>query len=144
MQSTANGVRLFNIPRGNQIRSMILKTGVRATAAASGNTVYATLTESALTNIRFFRGLNRVIRDWNSMRDIAQDSIARYAGVTPFGHALIDMCPNGVDDELLDLRAAVSGPTGDVDTFLQADVLTASNQMATLIYEEWRHRPTVF
>lgn len=134
--------RLFNIPRGNMIRGIMLKTGVRATTGVgAGNLPYLTLSDDIVNQLRLYRGINKIVRDYNSMRDVKNDINFAYAVDSPTGYALIDFVENGEDQELFDLRSAVAGPTGDVDTYLQANTVGASNQTATVIYEEWRGRP---
>lgn len=140
--TTANQARLFNIPRGNMIRGILLKTGVKATTGVgSGNLPFATLSDTVLANVRIFRGINKIVRDYNSFRDIKNDCVFAYAFNPAEGYALIDFVENGEDQEIFDLRSAVSGPTGDVDTYIAADVTGVANQVATVVYEEWRHRP---
>lgn len=142
LTSTGVATRLFNVPRGNMIRSILLKTGVKATTSVgSGNLPFATLNNNVLTNVRLFRGINKIVRDYNSFRDINNNQDQSYAFSPPAGYALIDFVQNGEDQEIFDLRSAVAGPTGDVDTFIAADVTGVSNQVATVLYEEWRHRP---
>ncbi len=138
MTTTSTGVRLFNLPRGHRLRSIMLKAGVKA-ATSSGNDAFLSTSDTALGNIKVFRGLNKSIRDYMDVRDIQQEIISRYAIRAPIGHGLIDFVPFGMDEEVLDLRGLVAGATGDVDCFIQADVAGAASQGAVAVWEEWRH-----
>jgi hypothetical protein len=134
--------RLFDIPRGHRIRSILLKTGVRATVTA-GNNAYLTLSDTILTNLDVFRGINRVNRNYFSMFDLKENTGMRY-GLNPnTGYGLIDWAPNGVDMEVLDTRGLVAGPTGDVDVFIRADIAGAVSQGAVAVFEEWRQAPVI-
>lgn len=134
--------RLFDIPRGYRVRSILMKSGVRATVTA-GNNAYLTLSDTILTNIDVFRGLNRINRNYFSMFDLKEDTGKRY-GLNPnVGFGLIDWSVNGVDMEVLDTRGLVAGPTGDVDVFLRADITGAANQGAVALFEEWRQAPVM-
>lgn len=133
--------RLFNVPRGHRMRSILLKVGVKATTT-SGYNAFLTLSHDALSNIRVLRGTNKVIRQYINQYDIAEETGMDYAVRANTGFGLIDFAPHGLEDELLDLRSLIAGPTGDVDTFIEADVAAAAGQAAVAIYEEWRGFPT--
>lgn len=143
MTTTATGVRLWDIPRGFDIRSIMLRSGTKATDATSGNNTFATQTEF-LNDIRVNMGLGRYIRrymDFNAIHcDVAQ-SYNLPGRIT--GAGLIDWAQYGSLSELLNTRALVSGPTGNVDLYLQADVTGASNQALVAVLEEVRYKPVM-
>lgn len=141
--TTQTGARVWDIPRGFDVRGVLLKTGTKATTATAGNNTYATLTEY-LTDLRVNMGLGKYIRrylDFNAaFADVAQ-SYNLPARVT--GAALIDFAQYGNPGEVLNTRALISGPTGNVDLYLQADVTGAAAQSMVATLEEWRYRPIV-
>lgn len=141
MTTTANQIRLFDIPRGHRLRHILLKTGVNHTGVSTGNQAYATLSNTILTDLRINRGLNKINRQYFNMFDLRNEADVFHAFAMPDGYGLFEWVPDGWDGEVLDARNLVSGPTGDVDLNLQADVAGASDQRATAIYEEWRHAP---
>ena len=138
LTTSANAVRLFNLPRGYFIRSMLLKTGVKDTGVTAGNDAYLTLTDTALAEVKLYRGINRAIRHWPLFQTMCDDCEHAY-GIRPTdGYKLIEFAPNKYDGEILDARGLVAGPTGDVDLALKADVTGAANKAALALYEEWR------
>lgn len=143
MTTSATGVRLWDIPRGFDIRKVMLKTGTKATNVTAGNNSFATLTEF-LSEIRINQGLGKYIRrylDSNAVyADMAQsyNLPARVTGMTP-----IDFAQYGNMGEMLPTRNLISGPNGNVDLYLQADVTGAANQALVAILEEVRFKPIV-
>lgn len=143
MSTSSTRARVWDIPRGFDIRSILLKSGTRATNTTAGNNSYATYTDF-LTEVKVNRGLGRYIRYWpdgNTIHaDVAQsyNIAARVAGID-----LIDFAPNGNPSELLDTSSLIAGPSGNVDLYLEADIAGAANQAATFLLEEWRFRPFV-
>jgi hypothetical protein len=141
--TTASGVRLFDVPRGFDIRSVMLKTGVKDTAVSAGNNAFSAWTDF-LADMRFNVGLGKYIRrylDGNAnYADLATsyNLSSRIAGVNVF-----DFCQNGVLSDALNTRPLIGGPTGNVDVYLSADVTGASNQAIVAIIEEVRYRPLV-
>jgi hypothetical protein len=131
---------LFNIPRGNRLRAILLKTGVKA-AVTAGNNAFLTVSDYIVNNLLVMRGTNKLIRRYNDMFDLAAETREAYAIQPDTGRGLIDFCEHGVEDEIFDLRSMVAGPTGDVDTFLQGDVIGAAGQAAVVVWEEWRGFP---
>lgn len=141
MTTTATDVRLFNIPRGNRIRAMLLKSGTKATGVTAGNNSYATHVNTALDEIVIYRGINRINRHYRSYEQLMEETVPRYGYRPPDGYGLIDWAANGLDREVLDARGLIAGPTGDVDLYLGADVTGAANKAALALYEEWRGFP---
>jgi hypothetical protein len=143
MTATAANVRLsnMNIPRGNRVRAILLKTGVNGTAVTAGNTAYVTLSNIILTNIKPFRGTNKVTRFYADYFQLQEDSRNAYSIAPSVGYGLLDYAQNQTVHESLDLTGAAAGPSGDVDVFLQADVTGAANQRLTALWEEIRGIP---
>lgn len=139
----ANNSRMFNIPRGYLIRSILLKTGVKATTVSGGNNAYSTLSNTILTNVKVFQGANKLIRWWPTIFGLQEEAGVKYGGSTDTGYGLIDFAMNGDYTESLNTVASVAGATGDVDTFVQADIAGASNQGALALYEELRYAPSL-
>lgn len=138
---TVTGSRLFNIPRGNKIRSILMKTGVKATTASSGNNVYDSLSDDIFTNVKVYRGLNNAIRNFVDFREPKIESHMRYQLYPPDGHGLIDFVLNGRLSEVFDTVGLIAGPSGDTDCFVAADVAGAANQAAIFVVQEIRGVP---
>lgn len=136
------GSRLFTLPRGYMLRSILVKTGAKATVTA-GNNAYSTLTDNALHNIRIYRGINKLVREFVSPSMLKEETGMRY-GLTPnTGYNLIDFVQHGTDQELFNTSSLVAGPTGDVDCYLQADITAGAGQAALMAVEEWRNQPVM-
>lgn len=130
-------VRISDINRGGRFRAILLKTGVNATGVTSGNQAYASLSDSILTNIKVMRGTNRDVynvKDFQTAR--AHDLLMRGGSAADTGYLMIDWVKHGSFAELFDATGLISGPSGDIDFFLKADVTTVSNAQATLICQE--------
>lgn len=141
--TSANGVRLFDVPRGFDIRAIYLKTGTKSTSTTSGNNAFATFSDF-LTDLRFNVGLGKYIRrylDGNAnYADLATayNLPSRVTGVNFF-----DFAEFGAISDALNTRPFLAGPTGNVDTYISADVSGASNQAAIFGVEEIRYRPVM-
>lgn len=137
--------RVFDIPRGNRIRSLMFKTGVLSTATSSGNTAFSTLSNTILSQIYAYRGTNKLFRRYNLYTDIQQEVAASFGlgrGYTP-GYALMEFAKNGNLQEVFDATGLIIGDTGNIDCFIQADISAAANQAAVMIVEELRGKPVV-
>jgi hypothetical protein len=159
MTTTANGTRLFNVPKGNRLRNVMLKTGVKA-VTTPGCDAFLTVSDFILTNIRMNRGLNKPIRQYNDfftahaeevyLKHLSQAGAAGAAAapavIYPLtnGYMLMDWCPKGSLDDILDLRGLVAGATGDVDTYIDANVVGAAGQAAVAVWEEIRGYPMFY
>ncbi|MEM2014203.1 MAG: hypothetical protein QXJ16_01930, partial [Desulfurococcaceae archaeon] len=144
MTTTATGVRLVELPRGGYLSRIYIKTGVRATGTTAGNNAYSTLSNSILTNIRVYRGLNNPVRYYANFQQAQFDAALGVSlSLPPTGIAVIDFVRNGLLGEAFDARPLVAGPSGSVDFYLEADVTGASNQGAVIMYEEIRSLPLV-
>ena len=141
MTTTANEVRLWDIPRGFDVRSIMLKSGVKATNTTAGNNSFASLTDF-LSEIRVNLGLGKYVRrylDGNSnFADVATsyNLTQRYTGMN-----LIDWAQYGNLGEVLATRPLISGPTGNVELYLQANVTGNTSQALVAVMEEIRYRP---
>lgn len=141
--TTANETRIWDIPRGFDVRSVMLKSGTKATNVTAGNNSFATLTDF-LTEMRINLGLGKYIRrylDGNAnYADVAQsyNLPSRLTGLN-----LFDFAQYGNLGEVLDTRPLISGPTGNVELYLQANVSGAANQAVVAVMEEIRYRPVM-
>lgn len=141
-----NGLRLFNINRGYLVTAMLLKTGVKSTAVNPGENVYNTLTNTALNNIILNRGTGRQIRKWRTFYSAQQDAaISLLLAIQPdTGYALLTFTPDEFAGEALNTKQYITGPTGEIDVFLSADVTAqGSNAAEVLVTEELREAPFV-
>lgn len=143
MTTTASQVRFFDIPRGFDIRGLLIKTGTKSTGVSAGNNTYATLVDF-LTDLRVNVGLGKYVRRWldgnANYADIASNYnlTSRITGVN-----LIDFSQCGNIVTALQTRGLIAGPNGNVDTYLSADVAGAANQAAVIAVEEIRYRPVM-
>lgn len=136
-----NNSRLFNLLKGYRIRSMLLKTGTKSAAVSSGNNVYATLSNSIVTNMKVMQGINRPIRFFPDSFVLAEQTGNCY-GLTPtVGYGLLDFTERGHIWEALKTQGLVAGTSGDTDFFLQSDITGAASQAALLLTEELRQYP---
>jgi hypothetical protein len=141
LTTTATNQRLYNIPRGNKIRGLLLKTGTKSTDATAGIDVYDSYSDDILANVLIQRGLNKSIRiypDYRSMKYEIQQSYGMYPQT---GYALIDFAQRGRLAEALDTVGLVAGPSGDTDLYIQGDVTGAGNQAFLALVEELRGIP---
>jgi|FLYL01.1.fsa_nt_gi hypothetical protein len=148
MTTTAQSVRLHDIVRGNFVRALTLKTGIKKTGVTAGNNAYSTLSNTVLSNIRVFRGINSIVRDYPLYHDIREEDIiaaSMSGGSSNFrlasGYARIDWAKHGLLGESFDARPLVAGPTGQVDFYLAADVTGVNNQGLVVMTEEIRWAP---
>jgi hypothetical protein len=143
--SGGNQLRLFQIPTGNRIRSMLLKSGVLSTSTSQGNTAYASLSNTVFQNLYAYRGTNKLFRRWNFFTDIQEDVQEAYGdpNTTTAGYALMEFAPSGNLQEVFDATGLVVGGQGDIDCFTQADIVGAANQGAVQLVEELRGLPQV-
>lgn len=141
MTTTAPNVRIVDIPRGNFIRAIVMKTGVKSTTVTAGNSAYASLSDSILSEIKINRGLNRPVRYYPIQEQIRSEGViaSGYAGKA--GYNVVDFSPNGVLGEAFDARALVAGSTGQTDLYVAADVTGAANQAALFVWEEIQQLP---
>lgn len=138
--NSTNGARLFNPPKGYGIRSLLLKTGVKATTVTAGNDAYATLSDSILANIKLNLGLNRAIRFFPGFFTMAAEVAMAYGVQPSTGYGLIDFCKTGALDLALNTAPFLGGASGDTDFYISADTTATSNQAALLVTEELRYR----
>ena len=143
MTTTASQVRFFDIPRGFDIRGLLVKTGTKSSGVSAGNNTFATLTDF-LADLRVNVGLGKYIRRWLDGNGNYADLVSSYnlsSRIT--GTNLIDFCQNGGVSDALQTRGLIAGPNGNVDTYLSADVTGAANQAAVIAIEEIRYRPVM-
>lgn len=130
--------RLIAVPRGNFIRSILMKSGVKATGVTAGHNAYASLSNDILTNIIFQRGTNTQIRKYRDFYTL-QNEIELAYGLQAFtsGYALLDFARAGDITEVFNATGLIAGPTGDVDTAIVADVGAGNaNQACLFVFQE--------
>jgi hypothetical protein len=136
-----NNARLFNLLKGYQIRSMLLKVGTKSATVTAGNNSYVALNNTNIANIKVMQGINRPIRYYTDQYSLAEESGNCY-GLTPtVGYGLIDFCQRGHMWEALQTQGLVAGTSGDTDFFLQGDTTALAAQAALLVTEEIRQYP---
>ena len=142
MTTTATGVRLLDLPKGNFLRSLVLKIGTRATTVSSGNNAYATYADN-LAHIRIYRGLNTPIRWFVAPSHLRNIHALDHNIAIPVGIAPLDFARTGVLAESFSARDLVAGPSGSVDFYLEADVTGVANGALTVVFEEIRQLPVI-
>jgi hypothetical protein len=135
VETTAVQRRLLELPTGKFVRAITLKTGVRNTAVSSGNAAYASLSDTILSEIRVYRGLNNIVRYYPSYRLLKEEAAIMRSRRPATGYARIDFAGQGALGTSFDARALTAAATGRVDFYLAADVSGASNQGLVAIYE---------
>lgn len=141
--TTASQARIWDIPKGFDVRGILLKTGTKATNATAGNNTFATYADF-INDIRINMGLGKYIRRWLDSNAVQADLASAYnIGTRITGVAPLDFAQYGSPGEVLNTRPLVSGPTGNVDLYLSGDITGASNQAVVAVMEEWRYRPVV-
>ena len=141
--TTASQARIYDVPRGFDIRKIVVKTGTKATSTTAGNNAFATLSDF-VSDFRFNIGLGKYVRRYLTMQAMYADLALSYnlpADIA--GVHVLDFAGNGSITEALNTRQYISGPTGNVDVYLSADVAGASNQAIVVGVEELRYRPVV-
>lgn len=135
MAANQTDYRLMNLLTGHLLRSLLLKTGVKAVVTA-GNSAYASLSDTILGKTALNLGTNKQawsVSDFRTLKEFNADS----ARVMPdTGFALYDHAAEG------DLTTAFpEPPNADADFFLKADVTGAASQAALVAFEEIREFP---
>ena len=141
VSANAPNSRQYNIPRGNKIRSIYVKTGVRQTGQTAGLNPYATMSDDVFANIKIQRGLNKSIRFYPAQRSIKHETNEAYKIWPADGVQLIDFAKRGRLIESLDTVGLIAGPSGDTDVYLQADVTGGANFGSLFLVEEIRGMP---
>lgn len=140
-------LRLFNINRGYLITSLLLKTGIKSTAVNPGENVYNTLSSTALANILINRGTGRQIRKWRRFVTMQQDASLALQDFSPTfdaGYAPVLFTPDEYLGEALNTKQYITGPTGEIDVFISADVTAlGAGGAEVLVTEELREAPFV-
>lgn len=139
LTTSATAVRLVDIPRGNIMRSITMKTGVKQTVS-SGNNAFASVSDSIFSTIKINRGINRPVRVYSLFEQIRLENVLQSYYSTN-GTAVVDFARNGALSESFDARPLVAGPSGQVDFFIESDVTGAANQAAVFIWEELQSAP---
>lgn len=139
--ASTTAARMINIPKGYRMRSMLLKTGVKSTAVAAGMNAYNTLSNTILANLKIMRGLNKQVRFYADQFAAREDCAMAYSISPDTGFQLIDFAQHGSWHEALDLTGLAAGPSGDTDTYIQADTTGAANQGLMALWEELRGLP---
>lgn len=141
--TTATQTRLYDVPRGFDIRKLYVKTGVKATTTTAGNNAFSSLS-NFLSDFRFNIGLGKYIRRYLTMEALYADLALGYNVPSQVaGINILDFASNGNLSESLSTRQYIAGPTGNVDVYLSADVAGAANQAIVIGLEELRYRPVM-
>jgi len=136
--SGATQSRQLNIPTGYRIRSILMKTGVKATTTSPGNNAYSSLSDSIFQNLNVFRGTNKSVwlaRDYAGIKESTREA---YAISPSTGYAILDWVRRGALFTAFDATQLTAGPTGNVDFYLASDIAGAANQAALFLIQEMR------
>lgn len=140
--TTQTGQYVQQIPRGNIMRGIWAKTGVKSTTVTGGNNAYASLTDTALANLKVMRGTNYPIRFYPHQQDIGLENTLKRGFPYRPGYAFMDFAANGFLAESLNARGLQAGGTAQTDLYIQADVTGAANQAFLFAWEEIQALPT--
>jgi len=143
MTNTNSNVRLYGLPRGYRLRSVLIKTGVKGTGVTAPNVAFATLSDAILANLKVMHGLNRPIRFYPDCIIAKEESGMTYSLRPNTGYVLVDFAAHGTLSEALQTAGMMGGPSGDIDLNVTADVTGAANQAAVFIMEELRGSPAM-
>ena len=139
--TTQTAARIDTINRGNIIRSVGLKTGVKSTNVTGGNNAYASLTDTMVSNWRIMRGTNNQIRYYAHQQDIGRENTLKRGFPYSAGKAVIDFAQNGYLAEAFNTRGLQAGADSFTDVYVQGDIVGAANQAVVLLYDEIRRFP---
>ena len=141
--TTASQARIYDVPRGFDLRKVFIKSGVKSTSTSAGNNAFASLSDF-VSDFRFNIGLGKYIRRYLTMQAMYADLALSYNLADDIaGVHVLDFASHGSIAEALNTRQYISGPTGNVDVYLSADVIGAANQAIVIGVEELRYRPVV-
>lgn len=141
MTAGKNGARLFNLPKGYDIRSIYVKTGVKSAAVNPTENVFNTLSDTIIGNYVLNQGLNNIIRQYHDQFAVQEEVRNSWLSPPIVGVALFDFCRHGRLFEALPTKGLITGPTGNIDLFLQGDVVGAAAQAMQVVVQELRGRP---
>jgi hypothetical protein len=135
LTTTASQVNLYQLDNKGKIRSLLLKTGTKASTVTSPNNAYATLSDAILANIRLVQVPSQKFREYARFSDLkAIDSLVyRYSPAT--GYALLDLGGDGLSFEALSPSSISTGEAGTTNLWLQADVTGAASQALAVAQE---------
>lgn len=134
MTATGNEQRIQDISTGQIIRSLLLKTGVKATWANASN-AYASLSNAILSHVAVLRGTNNKVVDFADFLSLREADAIFKAIIADAGFGMIDWGNGG------DRRQFFDAPGSGVDFFVQGDVLGAANQACLMVIQEIRGQP---
>lgn len=138
-----NGARVRNLDAGNQIRSLLIKSGVKI-AGTGNNNVYASLSDTILSNISINLGTNKSITSFADFRGLKEVNAQERRIFADVGYGLIDWCGREDMRTILDTSSFVGQPAADVDLFLKSDVAGGAGQAVLTLIEEVRGVPVGF
>ena len=127
--------RVMNLLTGNLLRSLLIKTGVKATVTG-GNNAYASRSNTILGRHSLVKGTNDLLRSYSDFHT-SREHGAQQQGIVPDdGYALIDFAGQG------DLSTVFPEPSNaDADFYLKADITGAASQAILIASEEIRVKP---
>ena len=135
LTTSATAKNLYQFDNKGKIRSVLLKTGTKATTVTSPNNAYATLSDTILSNIRVVQVPSQKFREFGYFTDLKAVNSAIYRYNPATGYALLDFVGDGLSFETLDPSAIKTGKAGDTNIWLQADVSGASAQALATMQE---------
>lgn len=124
-----DGLISRNVPRGNTLRSIMIKQGTRAAQAGA----WATIVNNILTRPRL-KVSNNSIRDydWNALQAITRQRYNMQLGPFP-GYGIFEFVEDGnIDDGLI----TVDYPAKGVELQVTGDVTATANARFNLVYTE--------
>lgn len=135
LATTQSDYRVMNLLTGNLLRSLLIKSGVKA-AVTAGNNAFASLSDTIFGKIALNLGTNKLAWSASDFRTLREHGADQLAIMPDSGYALYDFLAQG------DISTAYpEPPNADADFFLKADVVGAASQAALVLFEEIRELP---
>ena len=135
LTTTANQKNLYQLDNKGRIRSILVKTGTKATTTTAGNNAYATVSDSILANLRIVQTPSQKFREYARFTDIKAINSNDHKYNPPTGYALIEFGGDGLSFEALAPKSIATGQAGDTNLWLQADPTGAANQAMVTVQE---------
>jgi len=135
LTTSATGKQLLKLDNNARIRSLLLKTGTKATTVTSPNNAFATLVDTILTNLQIVQIPSTKYREYGRYQDLKAIAakVRRYN--LPAGYAIIDLAEDGLSFEALDPSKLVAGKGAETALWLKGDVSGAGAQALDMVQE---------
>jgi hypothetical protein len=135
LTTTAQKVNLYQLDNKGLIRSLLLKTGVKATTATAGNNAYDSLSDTILANLGILQVPSQFFRSYFAFRELKAINACGQHRSPALGYALLDLTGDELLYDALAPKKIATGQAGDTNIWFQADVAGAANQGLVIAQE---------